>query len=181
MNTRVQYRDIMKGYSRVGNHPALGFSNRALARQVATVNMTEEEKAEWYAAGCPAEGCCEPPPNKVESVLFAGFKSKCIGSCGTVTLEAHIQAQASIIGLFVPPDIATALLITDFRAGLRPLLGNCEGISAAVFACCEMDVNAFNTVSMYPNTEICVTFKNRRKQSFEIEGVTLKLLVCQPC
>ena len=178
MNKRIQYRDIMKAQPRIGN--------LALGQRIAYVDgsngsgngdMTYEE---YLANGCEVK-CCPPPTPKVQRVVYGGFKSKCIKGCDSETLVATVNAQAQLIGIFFDPSIASSLLITDIRFGRWPALANCEAISAAVFACCDMENNNFVSAVMAANTEICMTVKNRRKHPVEVEGVTFKALICEPC
>ena len=189
MNRMKNYRDIIAGYSRVGRTGAVvarGFRGLLPGRTVLrTVNgdmaTTEEEWLESGAADCVQAECCPLPPGRVARIAFAGFEPKCVKGCTTEVVEATVDAQSEIIGLYIDPSIASAFSILDFRIGRWPALANCHPISASLFSCCDMDENMFSSIQLAANARICLTVKNKRKnQDIEFEA-TLKVIICEPC
>lgn len=187
---RINYRDIIRKASRVGNVGALGMpgvlggypglATNQLAMMAGAAQLSPEAWNAYLAAGCNVP-CCPVPEPTVARVVFGGFKAKCVKGCSSETLVAHVQAPSQLVGIFFDPSIASSLLISDLRIGRWPALANCEPISAAVFACCDMDDNMFSSINVPANTEICMTVKNRRKNEINLEGVTFKAIICESC
>jgi hypothetical protein len=185
MKNHIQYRDIMKAYSKVGRVGGPGYAVRGglrgFAGQGYAMTAAEDDAAAAaYAADCGAACApCDLPVNTVSRIIVAGFKPKCIGGCQSETVHAEIDAQGQLLQLYIDPGIASQLTITDLRIGRWPAFGNCEPIPASYFSCCDA-LDQFTSNVFPANTRICMTVKNKRKQPVEFEAL-LKLAICEPC
>lgn len=165
------YRDIMDSYDRMGVQPAY-------APYPATGNLPGVAiyPNELVGANSP---CAVPAPS-TPRIVYAGFERACIDKCGTETVKATIQAPYTVTGLFIPPRVACALSIIDFRIGRWPALGSCDPVPADLFSTNDMDEQMFGSMEQAANTEVCLTLENETNRPINFTGA-LKVVICEPC
>lgn len=99
-----------------------------------------------------------------------GLTPKCIAAGQCETLQAVSQELFKPQLLVLPKRVATAVSITDMRAGIQPLLASADGEIPGEAFVADAENVTFNGWTVLPNQPIFVTFINESDQPLTVKG-----------
>jgi hypothetical protein len=104
---------------------------------------------------------------------YLGVRPMCIAAGDSATIQAVPQELFKVVRLIIPAGIASAISVTDLKAGIQPLLASADGeIPGEAFLPSAEDVT-FNGYTVLPNQPIFLTVTNTSTQAVTFRAAFL--------